>query len=476
MEAVLIAALISVSGGGQAQLLDPAPTPQAEAEKMGVPELLNQAKAAVENSDHEALRQSMSRLHQLRPNNSEYMYQLVLAHALLDEKSEAFNIMLKMQRQGLSYDFNQTESSENIRQPQLYKYLNDLMIEAGKPVGSAEILATLDPAVIRPEAIDWDAGRGALLLGTVNSGSIIAVAMDGSSQELFRADNINGVWGIYYLVVDPERDRLWVISASSNDFSGFDPADRGRSVLLEFKLGSMELIRHYPVPVDGLPHKLRNMALSPSGDIFITDGIFPIVYVKKADGDKLRRLAAFTDLVSLRGLDISDDGKRIYVADYEMGIEVMDIGSGTARKLAIPDTLNLGGIEGLNYWDGHLVIIQNGIKPQRVMSLELNASGLGVANVAPLAVALEVFDFPNYGTVVGEDLFFLANSHWSSHADGFKPVSIARVTLSDVPTIISPDLEKFMSEYQDAKSRGGVRSISNEQAAPPEEEESERRD
>ena len=40
-------------------------------------------------------------------------------------------------------------------------------------------------------------------------------------------------------------------------------------------LASMELIKHYPVPVDGRPHSLGNMALAPNGDLYVGVRIKP---------------------------------------------------------------------------------------------------------------------------------------------------------------------------------------------------------
>lgn len=433
------------------------PVQQAAKATIGVPGLRQEANLAFANKDYLAFRKAMVQLHRLRPNNSEYMYQLVLAHALMDEKSAAFNIMLQMQRQGLSYDFNQSPESANIRETQLYDYLNELMISAGEPVGTVTAVTTLAPDVVRALAIAWDAGREAFLVGTVSDGSIRAVAMDGTSELLIRADESNRIWGIYDFAVDPSRNRLWASSAANAQFSGFDPVDRGRSVLLEFELESMELIRRYPVPVDGRPHSLGNMALAPNGDLYVADSILPMVYVRKADQQKLKPYYTSKNMVSLRGLDISDDGKMLYVADYEMGIAVIDLELNKPYKLSIPETLNLGGIDGLNYWAGHLVVIQNGIKPQRIMSLQLDESGRGVSNVAPLAVALELMDYPNYGTVVGDVLYFFANSHWGSK-NQFKPVTIASTVLSQVPEIIAPDMKKFLEDRAQMQERPPVKN------------------
>ncbi len=465
---VLGAALSLVCVTGHTQLATQTSPQQPAAADPGVPELRLRAGKAYENKDYEVYRQSMSKLHELRPNNSEYMYHLVLAHALLDEKPQAFNLMLLMQRQGLSYDFNQSEASMNLRKPQLYSYLNDLMIDAGKPLGTAIPVVTLAPDVILPEGIEWDASRDAFLVSAVRSGSIIAVSKDGTSTELLKADESNRVWGIYDIAIDAKRDRLWAVSTANEDYSGFDTTDRGRSVLIEIDLSSMEIIKRYPVPIDGLPHNLRNVTVSPKGDIYAVDGVFPIVYVKLASERVLRPMAAYKNLVSLRGLDISDDGKLLYLADYEMGILVINLESGKSASLAVPDTLNLGGIAGLYYWNDQLVVIQNGIKPQRILNLQLDASGRAVSNVAPLAVNLESMDYPSYGTVVGNDLFFFANSHWASNMESAKPVAIARTVLSDAPVIIAPDARKFMKEYA-SKKGGGARKISIPDADVPKE-------
>ncbi len=121
---------------------------------------------------------------------------------------------------------------------------------------------------------------------------------------------------------------------------------------------------------------------------------------------------------SLRGLALSPDDRLLYVADYEQGIFIISTtGAQQAWQLAVPPTLNVTGIDGLYWWDGHLVIIQNGISPQRVMRLQLGADGLGVTAVAPVLAALEVFDTPTFGVMDDNWLHLFSGSHWQ-HVDG----------------------------------------------------------
>ena len=429
-----------------------------------VPELLVKANDAYNAKDYIAFRDTLMVLTKMRPHNSEYMYQLVLAHALLGEKSPAYDLMLRMQRQGLSYDFTTSDSTLKIRGTEVFDFINDMMMMAGEPVGESEVVFTLPDDVAMPETISWDESRQKFLVGTVSEGSILAVGEDGQVDELLRANEENGLWSVFDVLVDQPRKRLWVSSAANQKFSRFDPIDTGRSALFEFDLETLELIRRYPVPVDGSPHALGNMVLGPTGDIYVIDRALPIIYRKSAGEQKLRAIIASSDMVSMRGAAMRSDGKIMYVADREMGILVIDFVGQRAVKLSGPVTLNLGGIDGLFLWENNLVIIQNGIKPQRVMRLQLDESGTTVENIRPLAVAQPVFDYPSFGTVKGQDLYYFANSQWTAGDDQLKRVTVLRTALNSSEDLAQPDMEKFMEKYLEQK--GKAEGVQGEHTSP----------
>ncbi len=102
-----------------------------------VPALLVAANEAYVAKNYVVFRDAMAKVHALRPNNSNYMYQLVIAHSLLDDKRSAYDLMVRMQQQGLAYDFSTTENTKNIRGTEVFDYINDMMIMAGEPVGGA---------------------------------------------------------------------------------------------------------------------------------------------------------------------------------------------------------------------------------------------------------------------------------------------------------------------------------------------------
>jgi len=438
-----------------------AQTETSEALPGNVPALLVKANEAYAAKDYLTFRKSLERLNTLRPNNSEYMFQLVIAHALLGEKTPAYNLMLSMQQQGLSYDFTTTENTMSLRDTEVFDYVNDLMIMAGNPVGESETVFTLPQSAVLPETIAWDESRQKFLVGTVADGSILAVGKDGQATELLRANDENGMWSIFDIIVDQAHNRLWVSSAAIPVFSGFDPVDNGRSALFEFNLETLELVRRYPVPVDGNPHILGSMVLSPNGDIFIVDRALPVIYSKAAGAQKLRAVMASREMVSMRGIAMQPDGNIMYVADREMGIMVIDVKGGRTMKLAAPPTLNLGGIDGLYLWNNRLIVIQNGIKPQRVMRLQLDASGTKVAEVRPLAVAQPEYDYPSFGTLHGEDIYYFASSQTTKNSGKPKPVTVLRTPLDSSEDLVQPDMEAYLEErgrkleakYKDAREK-----------------------
>lgn len=446
---ILAFILLLVGVGLEAQDSDTQAGSEAKTVKAlpdNVPGLLVRANEAYVAKDYLTFRKAMQQLHEKRPYNSEYMYQLVIAHALLDEKRLAYNMMVNMQQQGLAYDFSKPESTANIKGTEVFDYINDLMIMAAEPVGESEPEFTLPADVVMPETMAWDESRQKFLVGTVAEGRILAVGEDGQVDELLRANDENGMWAVLDILVDEPRKKLWVTSAAIPKFAGFDEVDKGRSALFEFNLESLELVRRYPVPVDGRPHILGSMTLGSNGDIFIADRALPFVFGKSADEQKLKAVAASKDMISMRGIALQPDGRIMYVADRELGILVIDIEKGLAGKLAVPETLNLGGIEGLYLWNNHLVMVQNGIKPQRVMRLQLDSSGTRVEAVRPLAIAQPEFDFPSYGVIKGEDFYYFGNSQWADSKDGLKPVTVLRTPLNSSADLQQPDMQKYLEQ------------------------------
>jgi len=373
----------------------------------------DKAASAYENQDIEAWVKATQQLHSLRPYNQDFMRHLVEGHARLGNLSRAYDMMLKMQRQGLSVDWDAIEAVEPMREHELYDHLNRLMGEAGQPFGDVEVWSTLGEDYPMPEAMAFDKAGDRIFVGTVRDG-LILTSEDGDAWNTWAsAGELPELQAVLDLAVDPQRGHLWVATGNVPYFQGEAREDDVRSSLLRLDLESGELQREYPLSSGGGRNLLGSLAVAGDGTVFAADTQAPVIYRLEPDGDELRSYFGHPGFTSLRGMTLNDDDSLLYVADYALGIFVIDAQGGQeAWQLAVPETLNAGGIDGLFWWNDHLVAIQNAITPQRVVRLKLGDDGLGVTSVAPLAAARKEFDMPTFGVMDGQDLYFLAVSHW----------------------------------------------------------------
>ena len=282
----LVAALATIISGPHAhsqQAPDPAQAEQksavAEPKIKDIETLEEESRQAYEDEKYVSYYVANMKLLEQRPYNPVYLQRIIVACAKLNRLSTAYHFMLKMQQQGFSYDLNQDPDTENIRNTEVYKHINGLLIQAGEPAGEAETVHTLAGKYADPAAISWDGHRGRFLVGTKSAGTVLALSEDGAEEVLIQADDENGLWAINGLHADAANNRLWISSAAVPEFTAFSPIDKWRGALFEFNLETLDLINRYNIPVDGSPHELGPMAVTDAGDVYIVDLRAAVVYL-----------------------------------------------------------------------------------------------------------------------------------------------------------------------------------------------------
>jgi len=442
-------AVLAVSTPVAAQLAVDAPPPDNAPPGVQMAYWFREAAQAFESDQVNDWVRATEQLHEMRPYNQDFMTHLVRGYARQEDLSSAFNMMLKMQQQGLAEDWNQYQELAPMREHRLYDHLDGLMTEAGKPFGRFEELAKLPEGMAMPEGIARDPDSGRFFVGGIRDGRILTSA-DGQDWTLFASpDTVEGLASVFAMAVDSDRGHLWVATGMAPQFEGFDPDAITPSALIKLDLESGERQGRYLIDGGGEANLLGSMVLASDGTVYAADTRQPVVFRLEAGSEALQPFFGNRNLSSLRGLALSGDERLLYMADYEQGIFVLATdGSNQGWKLAVPDTLNEGGIDGLYWWDDHLVAIQNGISPQRVLRLQLGPDGLGVVAVAPVLAALEVFDTPTFGAMNGAELVMFSGSHWQ-HVDGRgAPVGDSLPTVSLLKTNV--DAAEIMVVGQEA--------------------------
>lgn len=391
------------------------------------------------------------RLTALRPHIGAYKLEMAADYALQDKKSEAYTALLELQGQGYAYDIRDDPRFSKVATTEVWKYILT-GFDANRAVfGDGEVAYTLPREDLLIDSLAWDAKRKALLVGSARKGVVYVVGKGGKLKPLALADAKNGMWAVMDLVVDAQRNRLWVASTAIPHFENYSPEkDLGRAGIFEFALDSGKFINSFLSPVvAGQSFFLSSMTLGSSGEVYAADGVNNAVYMVR-DG-QFKRMFHAPRLASIRGMTVSDDGKRLYFADHELGVMGVELSTGKPFDLLVPKNLALGGIEGMQWWKDSLILVQNDMAPERVMRLQLDDTGRSVAKVLPLAANLPDFDVPTMLTMNGEDIYLVANSQKGNYdrfglvrdKDKLEGTRIYRLSVNSVKPQV--DIEPFLN-------------------------------
>jgi len=351
---------------------------------------------------------ALRRVSELVPNSGDLKLQLALAYAKMGDKTRAYDTLMRMQGQGFGYDIASDPRFEPIHGTKVWDYIvKNLQVNA-QPFGEGKVACTLPKGDYLFDALAWDAKRGRLLAGSEREGKVYVVAEDGTLTDLIAADANNGLWGVTALGVDAAHGKLYVASAATPRFKAFNADNAGKSAVFEFELASGKFLRRYALPNEGGNHLLNALAVSGNGQVYVAEGARKRVF--RIDGGSLKLIVQNQKLSGISAIAVNDSGRTLYIADYVQGIFGFDLAKAAAFELEYnPAALVLGGTVGLNWYDGNLVAVTDGMVPKRVMRMKISADGHKIENTMPLDVAQPAFASLGSGTVAGDKLYFVAN-------------------------------------------------------------------
>lgn len=412
--------------------LDPASLTQEQIAQMQVPEALYKLSAIYKQSgDLERLAWALQRLTALRPNVGDLKLALAMTYAQRGDKTPAYDLLLTMQKQGYGYDLSKNEKFAKVSDTRVWKYIVDALNTNLKPFGGGKVAFTLPKGDHLFESLAFDPQRKQFLVGSVRDGTVQLVGKDGKLQDFIAPNADNGLWSVYAMAAVPQEDALYVASTASVYFRNFKKDDYGKAGVFKFKLSSGKLVEKYLLEPDGDARTLSSIAAGPDGQVYAADGLRNQIY--RLDGGALKVLLQNPRLTSVRGLALDVEGKRLYFADYSLGLFGIDLAAGKAFDVVYDaDRLVLGGIDGLYWYQHGLVAIENGMHPQRVMRLSLSDDGHKISRSAPLDASQPAFKLPTYGTVDGDGLYFIANSQKNEYGTYGTPKDEAKLEAVNV--------------------------------------------
>jgi sugar lactone lactonase YvrE len=291
-------------------------------------------------------------------------------------------------------------------------------------VTNSRLAFTFDDGRLLPEGITWEPRRKRFFLGSTWEHTIAECTATGDCRPLVK-EGQDGLYEVLGIKADPRDKTVWAVSNAVGD-----------SGLFHFDAPSGNLIRKYTLSRVTEAHLFNDLAISSQGDVFVTDTRAGTVYRVSAATGRLEVFDPKLKVESANGIALSGDDKKLYVAGFPDGITVVDVASKTSRAIGHPADLCLGSIDGLAYFNGSLIAIQNGVMTPRVVRYRLAGDLNSIAGFEVLERRNPLFDGITTGTMADGAFYFMANTQLDKVAGGrikagaqLEPISILRIDI-----------------------------------------------
>lgn len=418
MKKLLLATTLLFSLFANAQLAD-----KPDAKKIDIDlaatkqpiEVLRLGQAAYNDKDYGAYLKAMEKLVSLNPLNPSFNYKLAEAYSLADKKTQAFNTLIKIQKQGMYFDIANNPNLENINKFPVFKYIKDNMDISAQHYGEGLEVFNIDKSFsgLLFESITYDGNDQAFLMGSIRDGSIIKIsAKDGKITTLVPATEggMSGPWAVQDIGVDENKDLMWVASSSVPRYGKFTKENLGMAGVFKYQLSTGKLLDSYLLPSNNKPHLITSLDLTHKGEVFFIETYKSSALKLNQKAKKIEVVFNAPKFANMKSLAVDEAGEKVFFNDFDQGLFVADVGTKKFYSLGNQETLNTIGISDVMYNNNTVYFIQSNTSPQRLMQLDLDKSKVAVAKVLPLEASHPKFDFPSFGLAIGDHIYYIANS------------------------------------------------------------------
>ena len=368
-----------------------------------------------------------------RPGYPAGLYNLAFAHVLNGEPEASLAVLRTLASMDIDFAVEGNDAFASLKGLEGWADFQDDIEAIRQPVGEASVAYDVEQGDFIPEGIGFTAD-GAMLLGSVRYGNLLLVDKNGTEKMLSNGARA-GHWSVFGMQVIDDGT-AWFASSAVPQHVGHEPEDEGRAGLFRIDLKNGQIRARALLPDDGEEHVLGDVIQADSGSLYTTDSIGGALLAYDPEVRSFTTIIEPGNFASPQGLTPDASGEYLYVADYNGGLFRVALASGELQKVTAPIDVSIYGIDGLYRHGGYLIAIQNGIRPNRVVSLELSDDGLSITGHTVLAMNLPEFDEPTLGAIRDGQFYFVANSHWNRFTrDNELPLNLRG------PVILLLDLE-----------------------------------
>lgn len=365
------------------------------------------AGAAFQSEDWAALNEALDAAQSVRPY-SLYVYRnRILGRMLEGRQDDAVALAADAARRGLTLNLTGHPAFEELTALPAFNAIAVQMEENAKPLGGSPKLREFAETELLPEAITYDRKKN-LYIGSVRTGKILKASK--KADDLTLVATAPG--GVFDLEV--RRDTVWAAVNNQLAYEGADPENNFAAIMAFSKKDGALL---HDIRISEPDAILGDLEIAEDGTVYASDSGVPRLYRMAADGGALEVYAEHPRFVNLQGVALDEENNRLFVADYLAGVFKIDTRTGAVTGLANEADAHLGGIDGLYYYKGALIGIQNGSTPRRIIKLDLNDDATAIRAVSVMHRNLESWNEPTHGALLGKEFHYIATSNWPLYND-----------------------------------------------------------
>jgi len=382
-------------------------------EKTPVKDLKDYIEAAsksYQTKDYPGLVENIKIALTLRPTHQTYMYYLVKGYALTGKKAEALQLLSDAVNMGLVYRAAQDKDLDSIKDDPEFKTILAKIENNKAHIGTSELGFTVHEKAFIGEGVDYDPVDEAFYVSSVYKRKIVKIDKKGTATDF--AANQDELWSALGIKIDAKRRWLWVATSAHSRMVNFNKEDDGRTAVLKYDLKTGKLIKRYDLSNKPKHHLFGDLTINSRGDVYVTDSIAPEIYVIHLDKDQLELFLESDDFVSPQGIAFSEDGNRLFMADYSKGIFVIDTNTKKFVNIPAAPKTTMLGIDGIYFYKGSLIASQNGVNPVRIVRIYLNKDFSAVDKFEVVEANNTLFGEPTLGAIVKDTFYYNANSLW----------------------------------------------------------------